>query len=104
MDIKFKTLAERLRYARNRKGFSMDCLAKMAGVTRSVIQKAELGGTEMPRGIKGIADASDVSPAWLAFGIGEFDNVSQEAVKIALAWDKLPKEVKDALTPAIIKE
>jgi len=82
----------------------MEELAHKAGTTRSVIQRAELGGTAIPRPIKSIATALDVSPSWLAFGEGAFDYVSKDAVEIAIAWDKLPTEVKAALSAAILKK
>jgi hypothetical protein len=38
----------------------------------------------------------------LAFGEGAFDNVSQEAINIAIAWDKLSDEMKAAMSAAIL--
>ncbi len=96
------TLAGRLKSIRNKKGISMEELAKLSETTRSVIQRAELGNTAIPRPIVSIAKALEVSPSWLAFGENTVSGLSGEAVEVAHSWDKLPEGVKKGLYAIIV--
>lgn len=64
-------LAERLRAAREDAGLSGNALAKTAGTTHTTIQNIEQGRhcPSVAR-VEALADALDVSPAWLAYGEG----------------------------------
>jgi len=64
------TLAERLTWAREQKGYTQDALAKKAGVSQSTIGNLESGLRLTARKILDIANAVDVDPMWLANGQG----------------------------------
>lgn len=65
-----KTLAERLIWARNRKGLSQASLAKLSGVTQSTIGNLESGLRKSARRLANIATALDVDALWLSEGRG----------------------------------
>jgi DNA-binding XRE family transcriptional regulator len=64
-------LGERLRTAREHAGLSGNALAKAAGTTHTTVQNIE-ASRNMPSvaRVEALADALDLSPAWLAFGEG----------------------------------
>jgi len=64
------TLAERLTWAREQKGYTQDALAKKAGVSQSTIGNLESGLRLTARKILDIANAVGVDPMWLANGQG----------------------------------
>lgn len=90
--MRLDTIAERLKYARSRKGFTQEELAKMTNTSQDVIQKIENGKSLRPRNIEKIAKALDVSPAWLQFGSADLDKLDADAVKIAIRLSDLTPE------------
>jgi phage repressor protein C with HTH and peptisase S24 domain len=66
-----KNLAERLAFARERKGLTQGALAKLAGVSQGTIGNLEAGLRNTARSILEIAAALEVDPTWLANGKGE---------------------------------
>lgn len=98
---RLQTLAERVVWARKRKDWTQDDLATACGSTRDQIVKVELGKTRRPRNMQDLAKALDVPPAWLAFGDERIDDLSKEAIEIALGWQTLPAEVQEAVARLI---
>ena len=92
-----KSVAERLRWARERQGWTQDQLSKRSKVTRDVIAKTELGITRMPKQIKQLSEALDVSPAWLAFGHEMIDAWDEEVLELAQLLHELPDEQRDTV-------
>lgn len=70
------TLAERLKWARERKGWGQEQLAAKAGVSQGTIGNAESGLRKKPRDLVAIAIALEVSPAWLETGKGTPDIIT----------------------------
>lgn len=66
-----ETLAERIKYARERQGLSQQDIAKKAGISQPTYFKIENGLTLKPRNILDLAKALNVSVDWLATGQGE---------------------------------
>lgn len=66
-----KTLAERLIWARTKKGISQETLAKNAGVSQGSIGHLESGLRFSSRKIISIAESLDVDPVWLSEGKGQ---------------------------------
>lgn len=64
------SIAERLKQAREAKGFSQGQLAEAAGVTQGTIGNIESGARKRPRDILSIAAALGVDAAWLQDGHG----------------------------------
>jgi transcriptional regulator with XRE-family HTH domain len=101
------TLAERLTFARERSGLTQTQLGELSGNSQQTIQKIEGGDTKRPRKITAIADALTkrgpvkVSPAWLLFGMEELDLLDKDAVLLAIAWQSLPKHLKEGYKTAI---
>ena len=96
-----ETLADRLRRARKQKGWSQEFLAQRADTSQAVIQKIENGKSLRPRNIEHIADALDVRPAWLMFGVNEVENLDEEAVQVARAWTRLKEPERSAMKDTI---
>lgn len=65
-----KTVGERLRYARNMRGFSQEQLHDISGVKQGTISKLERGDSKRSTFIPQLAHALDCSPMWIAEGIG----------------------------------
>lgn len=65
-------IAERLTLARKAQGLSMRKLAEAAGLSVQAVSLTESGSTVllMPN-LEALAVALDVSPCWLAFGVGQ---------------------------------
>lgn len=78
-----KTLAERLTWARNERGFSQQQLANEAGIAQSTIGSLEAGTRLSARKITQIAAALEVSSDWLADGKGEPKQARQAPVPAA---------------------
>jgi phage repressor protein C with HTH and peptisase S24 domain len=66
-----RTLAERLIWARDRKGLTQAALAKLSGVSQGTIGNLESGLRQSARKIANIADAMGVDALWLAEGKGQ---------------------------------
>jgi transcriptional regulator with XRE-family HTH domain len=96
-----KSLAGRLSWARKRKGWTQDELSIRAQVSRDVIAKVESGVTRMPRQIKQLASATEVPPAWLAFGSEKIDEWSEEILELAQALHELPVDSRETVKTLI---
>ena len=87
-----KTLAERLKWARNRRNWSQEQLADAAGVRQSTIGNLESGQSQTARKITAIASALEVSAVWLAEGTGspavtaEDGKRSTDTSEVRLQW------------------
>lgn len=69
-----KTLGERLKWARERKGLSQEELGKAAGMTQGGIGHLEQDLRQTSRRMAQLAHALEVNPLWLAEGKGEPDS------------------------------
>lgn len=96
-----ETLADRLRRARKQKGWAQEFLAQRADTSQAVIQKIENGKSLRPRKIEHIADALNVRPAWLMFGVNEVEDLDEEAVQVARAWTRLKEPERSAMKETI---
>lgn len=94
-----KTLAQRLRYCRERMGVSQSALARTVGIKPQAVQLIEAGRVEKPRHLLALATALGVNPTWLlegdgpmaAMAVGETParygaNLSAEATELARLW------------------
>lgn len=94
-----KTLAQRLRYSRERAGLSQSALARAVGIKPQAVQLIEAGRVEKPRNLLALAGALGVNPTWLltgegamaALAVGEAParysaNLSAEATELARLW------------------
>jgi transcriptional regulator with XRE-family HTH domain len=95
------SLAERVRWARRRLKLTQAGLADKIGASREYVTKIETGDRIRPRNMDVLAKALDVSPAWLQFGAEEIDQLSREAITLALRWQDLPPEVQAAVKTMI---
>lgn len=100
---KLRTLSERLKWARERKGWSQEDLSIHAGVGRDVIAKVEVGKTRMPKQIGQLADATEVPRAWLAFGDERIEQWDEETFQVADAYNRLPPNLKHAVKELIVQ-
>ena len=98
-----KTLAERLQYARQKKGLTQDQLARIAGTTQQNIQNIEAGIVARPRKIGAIAKAVEQSAAWLQFGTEAIEKLDADAILLAQNWMDLEEPQKTAIKNAILE-
>jgi len=96
------SLGARLRRKRREKGWTQEQLAIKAGTNQAVIQKIENGKSLRPRKINEIAKVLEVNPAWLMFG-DRSANLTEEAMKIAEAWEGVPEPERSRLKDEILK-
>ena len=61
-------IGARLRMVRKEKGLTQAELGELAGINRAALQKIENCKSLQPRNTMDLAEALDVSPAWLQFG------------------------------------
>lgn len=101
-----KTLAERVKYARELKDLSQHEIAEKAGISQPTYFKIENGLTQKPRNILDIAQALNVNPQWLATGQGEMtaqpflqSNISSHFEPISDWNDDTPLEADEFAIP-----
>ncbi len=71
-----KTVAERLRHARQQRGWTQNHLAAAAGVSQGTIGNIESGARQSRGSLPQIAEALGISHKWLADGLGSMTLVS----------------------------
>lgn len=76
-----KTIAERLKFARELKGWSQSQLAIASDLSQSAIGNIEAGAREGRGSLPKIAKALDISHDWLADGFGEMARVTANLVQ-----------------------
>lgn len=97
------TLAKRLKAKREDAHLSQAELAKLAGLkNQSIIAMLETGERKTSSHVPKIAKALGVEALWLSSGIGpekvcKTVQLSEQAMKIALAVNEMPQEYQDAL-------
>lgn len=78
-----KSLADRLKFAREKMGLSQSELGDRIGLSQQSVAKIENGATQQPRKIKEIARALGVTQQWLQFGVEENGSLSDFVVEEA---------------------
>lgn len=101
--VEADSLGARLTRSRLRRGWTQHELAHTVGTSQAVVQRIETGKCKHPRNIHKLADALDVSPAWLMYGVEVMDGIEQDAVETARAWSKLQEPHRSALKEMILK-
>ncbi len=96
-------LGMRLRKRRKEMGWTQTELAERVGTSQAVIQKIENGKSLRPRILEELAEALDVKPAWLMFGVEEAGELSDEAIELARAWARLKEPHRTAMREAILR-
>lgn len=100
-----KTLAERLKYARDRKGWTQAQVAVAADLSTGTVGNIEAGIRQAKGSLPQIAEALGVSYKWLANGIGDIDDkfapgasngLSPEALSLGLLFDEIKGRVPRA--------
>jgi transcriptional regulator with XRE-family HTH domain len=85
------------------KGWTQHQLAAAVGTSQAVIQRIEAGKCSHPRILNELAEALNVSPAWLMFGVRVVDDLEQEAIETAKAWSRLMEPQRTALKEMIMR-
>lgn len=49
-----------------------------------------------------MAKAVDCSPVWLLFGIDEIEQLTEEGLRVALAWQELPEDQRESFAKLIL--
>lgn len=96
-------LAIRLRARRKEVGWTQEELARRVGTSQAVIQKIENGKSLRPRKIDRIAEMLGTTPAWLMFGDYAADDLDDEAIELAKAWQMLREPHRSAHKRAILE-
>lgn len=106
------TMAQRIKQARTRAGFSHQKLGEKVGVSRAAVAQWESGDTKglRPDNLVAAADALRVSIRWLATGDTADDGpmfleareesptgLAPDAVEIARKWQDLPSETREMI-------
>ncbi|MDI3365189.1 MULTISPECIES: XRE family transcriptional regulator [Pantoea] len=89
-----KTLAERLKAAREKAGISQADLAEKIGLSQQSVAKIENGETQQPRKIKEIASALNVTQRWLQLGLEDTergDSIKSSTVRSIAEHDTANK-------------
>ena len=102
-EVRTTTLGGRLTYSRIEKGWTQHQLAAAVGTSQAVIQRIEAGKCNHPRILGELADALDVSPAWLMFGVKVIEGLEQEAIETARAWSRLMEPQRTVLKEMILR-
>lgn len=81
------TLAERLRYAREKRRLSARALSRRAHISAAMVGLIERGTTDDPKGstIKALAAALGVTTDWLLTGEGDGPTADEEPARKAAA-------------------
>ena len=83
LNLHFNSLGERMRFRRRELGLTQEELALLSGTNQAVIQKIENGKSLRPRKLDVIADALNITPAWLLYGDEKNTQLTPEAKKSA---------------------
>ena len=102
-EVRTTTLGGRLTYSRIEKGWTQHQLAAAVGTSQAVIQRIEAGKCNHPRILSELAEALEVSPAWLMFGVKVIEDLEQEAIETARAWSQLMEPQRSALKEMILR-
>ena len=98
------TVAERLRSKRKEKGWTQKQLAEITGSNQAAIQKIENGKSLRPRNLLKLAEALQVTPAWLQFGeVQRDEELDEETLEMADAWSKLPEPHRSSIKQAVLR-
>lgn len=102
-----KTLAERIKFARNLKSWSQAQLASASGLSQSTVGNIEAGVRQSRGSLPELAKSLGISYEWLANGIGEIsvtdspkETASTYSVEaLALAWllDQIPDRLQKTI-------
>ncbi|MCY1166576.1 HTH-type transcriptional regulator PrtR [compost metagenome] len=93
-----ETLAQRLRFARKKRGISQDALAEISGVKQPDISKIERGSVLKPTSLLQLARALKINAYWLDVGDGEWESQTAPA-HVAKAMQETPG---DAITVPLL--
>ncbi len=102
-EVRTTTLGGRLTSSRVEKGWTQHQLAAAVGTSQAVIQRIEAGKCNHPRILSELAEALEVSPAWLMFGVRVIEGLEQEAIETARAWSRLMEPQRTALKEMILQ-
>ena len=100
--------AMRLRHARKARDLTQQRLAQLSGIKQGSISDLERGESKAFRGntLVSLARALNVSPEWLSQGRGTMERrdtpLSDEAIAVAQAWDRLGPELKKSTKEMIL--
>lgn len=99
--------AVRLRHVRKLRGLTQVKLAQLSGVKQASISDLERGESKSYRGstLVALSRVLNVSPEWLSQGKGVMERrdvpLSDEAVIVAQAWQRLAPEVRSRISDMI---
>jgi transcriptional regulator with XRE-family HTH domain len=98
-----ETLGGRLTAKRLGKGWTQHELAARVGTSQAVVQRIETGKCRHPRIIHELAQALEVSPAWLMYGNHVIEDLEEEAIDTARVWSRLAEPHRSALKDMILR-
>lgn len=98
-----ETLGGRLTSVRLARGWTQQRLADAVGTSQAVVQRIETGKCRHPRIIDELAEALDVSPAWLMYGSRVVEDLEREAIETATAWSRLGEPHRSTLRDMIFR-
>ena len=98
-------IGNRIKYARNLRGVTLDDIAKKVGVAKSTIQRYEAGkiATIKLPVVEAIAIALNVNPAWVVGKSDEMELQSQKIPKIMKYYEMLNEIGKNEATKRVME-
>lgn len=101
-----QTVGQRVAWARRKADLTQSQLADRVGVTQQQISALEKDKLCSPGKLLMMKISKEVGvPApWLLFGVEEIGNLSEAALRLALAWDRLPDSATKELVRQAVEE
>lgn len=102
------TIGQRIRYARESKGWKQADLALEADLTQAAVSNIETDGTRKPSGpsLLRLASALDVNPDWIPQGVGAMSTTSaitKDEVDLLRSYRKLRRDARAKALDAVKK-
>jgi len=91
------TLGQRVKWARERAGYTQPQLAKLLRMDQTTVSAIELDKIQNPRNLDKLAKALGVPPAWLRFGVANIETLTDKQVGAIFALAALSDQDQETV-------